>query len=295
MVKRVGKARSVSEFVDLVTEQHVTWSHPQRIWFRGHRCATHKLVPTLHRLSVEGFAEASAFNIFWARGRGLRQFDHLDPGDQWDWYFAARHHGLPSRLLDWSQNALVALFFATEEHTPAKCCRSRNEPARVWLLEPTAMNRAFFGDSCVYIPNDRDGDDFVRHWLPSKLNPSQPQFVYESEEYSAEHAVALYPCATNERLIAQQGMFTVHGTSRAPLDLQLAAVPNTRLAYIELERRTIASIRDQLSWLGVNNFAVDADGDGLAKYLETFYISEAEARSVPTKAARRARGRRRTS
>lgn len=289
MIKRLGPVADVSSFVRVVARLHeTTWTDAARVWFRGHKCATHELTPTLYR--PPGLDdEPSAFNVFWARGRALRQFDHLDPGDYWDWYFAARHHGLPSRLLDWSANALVALFFATELHNPSECCKRANEPARVWLLDPIAMNELFFADARLCIPNDRDAADFVQHWLPNKLNHAQPGFRAEGREYSSQHPVAIYPSATNERLIAQQGMFTVHGSTKVPLDEQLrAATRSPRLTHIDIDRAAVPRIRRQLGWLGLNRFAVDADADGLAAYLADFYRPAAD----PNRSLRKRRGRR---
>jgi len=92
------------------------FAEPRGNWvFRGHSNLNYKLIPSVGRSphTSRSFAkyEHSLLDIFRREAHGCLS---SVPKEEWEWLALAQHHGLPTRLLDWTHNLLVALYFAVE-------------------------------------------------------------------------------------------------------------------------------------------------------------------------------------
>ncbi|MBD1364436.1 FRG domain-containing protein [Mucilaginibacter sp. ZT4R22] len=105
------KINSFEEFHVLVTKHNTT-----NYVYRGHADTEWKLLPKAGRPE---FHDAYRPNmneqtVLESWKRYSQPHLKLQPIDNWDWLTLAQHHGLATRLLDWTRNPLVALYFATE-------------------------------------------------------------------------------------------------------------------------------------------------------------------------------------
>jgi hypothetical protein len=105
----------LSELLEHLSTRQFRQQHGRWI-FRGHSSPSFRLIPTIGRAShtsrTRAKFEESIFTMFWrSAGQHLRQ----DLTNDWDRLALAQHHGLATRLLDWSYNPMVSLYFAVEE------------------------------------------------------------------------------------------------------------------------------------------------------------------------------------
>jgi hypothetical protein len=112
-------AKDVSEFLALVTTIARRWFPKEQgwgPWFRGHRDANWDLTPTLYRdaAPTRGIrvVEDEIRQEFIIRAPSLSA---ERPQNSWEWYFLMQHSGAPTRLLDWTEGALIALYFAVRK------------------------------------------------------------------------------------------------------------------------------------------------------------------------------------
>ena len=119
---------SFTEFVAWV-DDHVT----SGMIFRGQKLASWGLVPSIQRkgvVNVEWPNERLACErkMLGQFKRHARPYLTEAPSDDWEWLALAQHHGLPTRLLDWTEHAAAALYFAIQ-------LPNNYQPSAVWCAD----------------------------------------------------------------------------------------------------------------------------------------------------------------
>jgi len=103
------KVRSFQELHEALSR----YRKDNRWMFRGHSDSEWLLVPKAGR---EPFSDSDDERMFRAWQRRSVEFLSPRPSNEWEWLSIAQHHGLATRLLDWTYQPLVATFFAVSSH-----------------------------------------------------------------------------------------------------------------------------------------------------------------------------------
>lgn len=241
------------EWLDILHEvQSFDEANPGPIWFRGQRRSTHELKSGLFRQKFSKIdtylnSERGVYNFF------LRLGSSLHNSSDWDLLHLMQHHGAKTRLLDWTESFASALFFATNEWEP-----SMGTP-HIWILKPFKLNQLSV--------------KIQRYGTPELLKMVQLEDIIWNNpaERFPKNSVALFPVRNNNRIISQQGVFTLQGNTIESLDKEFNGelIQKNFLRKIELPSVVIPDAEKFLKLSGVNYFTMFPDLDGLAKHVNT--------------------------
>lgn len=230
----------------------------EECFFRGHAESYWSLQPTLLRhCAQKGLTtpdtirdlESDLFFEFRSRAREL----HGQSLSDWDILFNMRHHGLATRLLDWTEVFGVAVYFALRDATPT------SSPC-LWLLNPYALNERSWKVRDLVAPEFLPQEDYDGY--------SDYLVDYSNDAvFDWKKPVALYPLQRNARLHAQQGYFTIHGDDTRPLEV---IAPKT-VRKVSLPPEAWPEARRFLEDAGINEYLLFPDLDGLTRNLHRKY------------------------
>lgn len=236
------KISSVSDFIARVEAKKSAQTKagkPADLLFRGQR-EDMPLRPKIARLSLEDETKNRESLMIDEFKRLFLPYIEFVPENDWDVLALAQHHGLPTRLLDWTYNALAALWF-TVERDPALDDEGNEKPGVVWIFAP-------------------ETEDY------RKFNSSESPFEVKQSKI-------FRPRAISRRLVSQSGVFTVHAliNGKSFIALERHVKYSSKLTKIEIHPEHFRALRMELIMLGINNATLFPDLDGLCKHLSMRY------------------------
>ncbi len=281
---------SLGSFIDTVSYiRDVEWKVKAKneLWFRGEGddYKESKLRPGLYRrydsktlkspldlidIEDELFAHFRRCSTELARAETAGD----ESGDPWAEYFQMQHHGGPTRLLDWSDGALVALHFALREE---RICDEYKRNRRVYVLDPYWLIDHIKTESNDHIAAKNSWKEYCHKYSTQKLDEDDWDDCYLPNGDGHEYLpVPKYPLVLEydhftRRVSAQRSRFLVMGSAPDFFNQLLLRV-EIKIKTITIDPNSVAKMRVQLRDAGLTESVIFPDLDGLGRESKHLWI-----------------------
>jgi hypothetical protein len=254
-VERVCSWRELDEAVAAAGVRAASESHAHAsLVFRGLASSSYTNRSSLSRLGG-GFAQVERHLI-----RNFRKYAHRErPGPTiWDWLSLAQHHGLPTRLLDWTFSPFVAAHFATATHPEEEGVVLAVDCAAAHELLPAGLRRAL--------------DDEGATVFTTELLAAHAPTLVELDHLGADHAFVLFfePPSLDDRIVNQSAVLSAMPDPAANMHDWLDANPDLWHAWL-IPPTAKAEIRERLDQANITERVLTPGLDGLAAWLRRYY------------------------
>jgi hypothetical protein len=188
----------------------------------------------------------------------------------WEWLALAQHHGLPTRLLDWTYSPYVALHFATNE------INKYHEDGVIWALNYENLKK-YLPDNLNEKLNSVGSNSFTIDMLKQTYRN-----ITELSKEKSDFVVAFEPPSLDDRIVNQYAIFTFMSHSNAVLNEWLLDKPELYFR-IKIPAKMKWEIRDKLDQVNINERVLFPGMDGLSKWLARHYSPKNEKDVKSTK------------
>jgi|GEM_PF-3419913 len=280
--------RSVSEFTDSVFNTFSQWeavsvNTSPHVWFRGQDRDEPLLPKVLRKVKNPDTGKECSYNEYkihqgFSAAYGNYTSERFQDRSS-EYYSFMQHYGIPTRLLDWTENGILALYFAV-----SSLAYDEDVQRVVWVMNPGVLNSLTTGRPTSFapllshtalvqlrlkMPGSIKGEKFTEQFIAEEIN-SLTSYDKPSVE-QLRYPIAFWPISSgNIRIAAQKGCFTVHGTIPQPIE-SLFENSDLRkyLIKIIIQRESVQLMRKQLQIMGMTPMSVYPDLFGLSSELSS--------------------------
>lgn len=261
--------KTLESYISLIESLRPHYNRP--LWFRGCGKLKYELKPTLYRhigsTNIDDYIDLEKLLLSRFQQRSI-PFHNRSINDSWDWLFLMQHYGVPTRLLDWSESPLIALFFAVILSQHKLGVRGKpvfNSDTSIWILDPIQWNKKAI-DLKKYSGSILTTDD---------LNASSYKPVADINTMK-EFPIAIYGSHNSQRIVAQRGVFVCFGKDTRSMEIiyQKESFPVDCLQKLVIKKGKLPGIYESLQRHGLTDSVVFPDLDGLAREIKREYNFE---------------------
>ncbi len=252
-------------------------------WFRGHPEKYENLTPKIFRKNnyilcqIKKTFELSIIEEFKRKAPSLsKEIPNSD--NHLSWLFLMQHYGTPTRLLDWTESALIALYFAVYKNSS----ENSNEDGELWAMYPLKLNEECGLKGLPLLHNS------ILRFIAEQPLTYDPEGLAKKlgiEDSKGKATIPTLPIAFRppmnfQRMVSQMSTFTIHPNPITENTIPELLPDERHLVRYIIPKEYKNELKDGLKALGITHHTLFPDLDSLSKsiieeqkkYLEGGYI-----------------------